>query len=83
MDTYEVELEATDTSGFALTINALPGLLILGSTVDEECGAPEPRSPTTTETRVTRSVGSRSPSCLAAYSGAIITRTGEQPTIAE
>jgi predicted RNase H-like HicB family nuclease len=35
MDRYLVELEPTDTGGFALTAPALPGLLILGQSTDE------------------------------------------------
>src|SRR5437588_140226 len=35
MDTYELELKATDPDGFAITIPVFPGLLILGATLDE------------------------------------------------
>ena len=35
MDTYEVELEAAEPDGFAVTVSAFPGLLILGATLDE------------------------------------------------
>src|ERR1700694_2318556 len=35
MDTYEVELEAAEPEGFAVTVPALPGLLVLGATIDE------------------------------------------------
>ena len=35
MDTYEVELEAAEPDGFAVTVPAFPGLLILGATLDE------------------------------------------------
>src|SRR5437899_12498688 len=34
MDTYEVELEAAEPYGFAVTVPAFPGLLILGPTPD-------------------------------------------------
>ena len=35
MDTYEVELEPTEPAGFAVTVPALPGLLVLGTNVDD------------------------------------------------
>jgi predicted RNase H-like HicB family nuclease len=35
MDTYEVELEAAEPDGFAVTVPARPGLLVLGATIDE------------------------------------------------
>ncbi len=35
MDTYVVELEGTELHSFALTVPALPGLLILGKSIDE------------------------------------------------
>ena len=35
METYEVELESAESDGFAVTVPALPGLLILGATLDE------------------------------------------------
>ena len=35
MDTYEVELEAAEPDGFAVTVPAFPGLLILGATLEE------------------------------------------------
>jgi hypothetical protein len=35
MDTYEVELEAAEPDGFAVTVPAFPGLLVLGATIDE------------------------------------------------
>jgi predicted RNase H-like HicB family nuclease len=35
MDTYDVELEAAEPDGFAVTVPAFPGLLILGATLDE------------------------------------------------
>ena len=35
MDTYEVELEAAEPDGFAVTVPAFPGLLIFGATLDE------------------------------------------------
>jgi predicted RNase H-like HicB family nuclease len=35
MDTYEVELEAAEPDGFAVTVRAFPGLLVLGATIDE------------------------------------------------
>jgi hypothetical protein len=35
MDTYEIDLELADPHGFAATIPALPGLLILGTSLDE------------------------------------------------
>jgi predicted RNase H-like HicB family nuclease len=35
MDAYEVELEPTEPGGFALTVPALPGLLVLGTRVDD------------------------------------------------
>jgi predicted RNase H-like HicB family nuclease len=33
--TYVVEVERTERDGFALTVPALPGLLILGLSIDE------------------------------------------------
>jgi predicted RNase H-like HicB family nuclease len=35
VDTYEVDLEAADSQGFAVTVPALPGLLVFGATIDE------------------------------------------------
>ena len=35
METYVVELEGTELDSFALTVPALPGLLILGKSIDE------------------------------------------------
>ena len=35
MDTYEVELEPTEPDGFAVTVPAVPGLLVLGTNVDD------------------------------------------------
>ena len=35
MDTYEVELEPAAPGGFAATVPAFPGLLVLGNDVDE------------------------------------------------
>jgi hypothetical protein len=35
MDIYEVELEEAEPDGFAASVPALPGLLVLGSDVDE------------------------------------------------
>ena len=35
MDTYEVELEPTEPDGFAVTVPAVPGLLVLGTSVDD------------------------------------------------
>ncbi len=35
METYVVELEGTELDSFALTVPALPGLLILGKNIDE------------------------------------------------
>jgi hypothetical protein len=35
MDIYEVELEPAEPDGFAAIIPALPGLLVLGSDVDD------------------------------------------------
>jgi predicted RNase H-like HicB family nuclease len=35
MDTFEIDLEPADAHGFTVTIPALPGLLILGSSLDE------------------------------------------------
>jgi predicted RNase H-like HicB family nuclease len=35
MDTYEIELEPAEPDGFTATVPALPGLLILGRSVDE------------------------------------------------
>jgi hypothetical protein len=35
MDTYAVELETPEPDGFAAIVPALPGLLVLGSDVDE------------------------------------------------
>ena len=35
MDAYEVELEPAEPEGFAAIVPALPGLLVLGSDVDE------------------------------------------------
>jgi hypothetical protein len=35
VDTYEVELESTEPDGFAVTVPGLPGLLVLGATIDE------------------------------------------------
>ena len=35
MDVYEVELEPAEPDGFAAIVPALPGLLVLGSDVDE------------------------------------------------
>jgi predicted RNase H-like HicB family nuclease len=35
MDAYAVELEPTEPDGFAVTVPALPGLLVLGTSVDE------------------------------------------------
>ena len=35
MDTHEVELEAAEPDGFAVTVPAFPGLLIFGATLDE------------------------------------------------
>ncbi len=35
MDIYEVELEQGEPDGFAAVVSALPGLLILGNSVDE------------------------------------------------
>jgi predicted RNase H-like HicB family nuclease len=35
MDMYEVQLEPAEPDGFAATVPALPGLLVLGRSVDE------------------------------------------------
>jgi predicted RNase H-like HicB family nuclease len=35
MDAYEVELEPTEPDGFLVTIPALPGLLVLGTSLDD------------------------------------------------
>jgi predicted RNase H-like HicB family nuclease len=35
MEHYVVELEPIETGGFAVTVPALPGLLILGQSADE------------------------------------------------
>jgi predicted RNase H-like HicB family nuclease len=35
MDAYEVELESVEPEEFVVTIPSLPGLLILGATIDE------------------------------------------------
>jgi predicted RNase H-like HicB family nuclease len=35
MDSYEVELEPTQPDGFAVTVPAVPGLLVLGTSVDD------------------------------------------------
>jgi predicted RNase H-like HicB family nuclease len=35
MDRYEVELEPAEPDGFAAVVPALPGLLVLGRSVDE------------------------------------------------
>ena len=35
MDAYEVELEPTEPDGFAVTVPALPGLLVFGTSVDD------------------------------------------------
>jgi len=35
METYVVELEETELHSFALTVPALPGLLVLGKSLDE------------------------------------------------
>ena len=35
MQVYEVELEPTEPDGFAVTVPALPGLLVLGTSVDD------------------------------------------------
>jgi predicted RNase H-like HicB family nuclease len=35
MDTHEVELENAVPAAFAVTVPAVPGLLIFGATVDE------------------------------------------------
>ena len=35
METYEVELESAESQGFAVTVPALPGLLVFGATIDE------------------------------------------------
>jgi predicted RNase H-like HicB family nuclease len=35
METYVVELERTERDTFALTVPALPGLFILGKSIDE------------------------------------------------
>ena len=35
MDAYEVELEPTEPDGFAVTVPGLPGLLVLGTSVDD------------------------------------------------
>jgi predicted RNase H-like HicB family nuclease len=35
MNTYEIDLELADPHGFAVTVPALPGLLILGTSLDE------------------------------------------------
>ena len=35
METYEIELEPAEPDGFAAIVPAVPGLLVLGSSVDE------------------------------------------------
>jgi predicted RNase H-like HicB family nuclease len=35
MDMYEIELELAEPDGLCAIVSALPGLLVLGSTVDE------------------------------------------------
>ena len=35
MDTYEIELEPAEPDGFTAIVPAVPGLLVLGSSVDE------------------------------------------------
>ena len=35
MDTYEIELEPAEPDGFIAIVPAVPGLLVLGSSVDE------------------------------------------------
>jgi hypothetical protein len=35
IDAYEVELESAELEGFVVTAPSLPGLLILGATIDE------------------------------------------------
>jgi hypothetical protein len=35
MDTFEIDLDLADAHGFTVTIPALPGLLILGTSLDE------------------------------------------------
>ena len=35
MDTYEIELEPAEPDGFTATVPAVPGLLVLGNSVDE------------------------------------------------
>jgi predicted RNase H-like HicB family nuclease len=35
MDTFEIDLEPADAQGFTVTIPALPGLLIFGTSLDE------------------------------------------------
>jgi predicted RNase H-like HicB family nuclease len=35
MDAYEVELEPTEPDGFVVTVPAVPGLLVLGTSVDD------------------------------------------------
>jgi predicted RNase H-like HicB family nuclease len=35
MDAYEVEVESAEPGGFVVTVASLPGLLVLGGTVDE------------------------------------------------
>jgi predicted RNase H-like HicB family nuclease len=35
MDTYEIELEPAEPNGFTATVPAVPGLLVLGRSVDE------------------------------------------------
>jgi predicted RNase H-like HicB family nuclease len=35
MDTYEVELEPTEPDGFAVIVPALPGFLVLGTSIDD------------------------------------------------
>ena len=35
MDTYEIDLEPAEPDGFAAIVPAVPGLLVLGASVDE------------------------------------------------
>jgi predicted RNase H-like HicB family nuclease len=35
MDTYEIELEPAEPDGFSAIVPAVPGLLVLGRSVDE------------------------------------------------
>ena len=44
MDTYEVEFEAAEPDGFAVTVPAFPGLLILGATLTRRSRELERRS---------------------------------------